>query len=705
MQVLLKSLRFLGIFLIISALVLSASGCSVQKFDTIVIKSSENYENTGNASRIYRNANTVRLASSDSAELYLDKDSGGIALISENTQKKWTSLPLFENTFASTFSAKVTDGEKIYILDSSAYMNEGKLTYKQTATGAVVTYSLKGGGRTLTLPVEFSLSGSYLEVSCNISDCILSEGLTLLSVSIMPFFGAVRYTAQDTDYSILQDYFLVPDGSGAIMYTAVQDEHSALTFSVYGKDYYEENIPAPVGAYGIIQKGAALAVTLTDGEENALIRAVRADADAKNINRIYPEFIITPVSKDKGETDIASSYNGKIAVTYEVLSRENASYTDVATSVRQTLIRSGLLSAEKCEDEYPLTLTFVASTDGKKGNTVADYQKIENILSILKGKGINEVNAVLSGAANGGLSASAVNNPGLLGSIGSRNDLRELLSYAHSQNFNVFAQTNLLTAKSSAYCEKGISGEYKTIEIKNPLSPYIGDEGFTLKYIGAKGIAEAANNILGFVDKFGFSGVCLADTAVSCHEVHSGAGGAYSAYNDVLTESLSAVSSETKLMLSGTPMNIAENADYLYNVSFETAESNTASYVAVPFVEAVIHGSVVYSGVPSNGSGVSLMNLLKSVEYGAVPHFLWVFNENSDKYYEYSLNDAVEFCLRAQQNLGDLTTQRITGHFMYEDGVYCTVYENGVRVYVNYNNYSVIIGEVSVMPYDYLRIG
>ena len=119
----------------------------------------------------------------------------------------------------------------------------------------------------------------------------------------------------------------------------------------------------------------------------------------------------------------------------------------------------------------------------------------------------------------------------------------------------------------------------------------------------------------------------------------------------------------------------------------------------------MLHGTFVYSGEASNSSAVAVISQLKAVEYGAVPHYCWNFNKNSDKYYEYSLTEAVDFCLKAKSELGDLTSKRITGHEKIADGVTCTVYEGDVRVYVNYNNYSVIIGEVAVMPYDYLRIG
>lgn len=702
MRVFVKTARLLCILLMISAVVLSISGCTAQSFDSIAINSIRSSEGGSNSFRVHDSSDNVKLAASESAELYLNKNNGGISLVSLYTGKKWTSLPVFENSFAASFSAKVTDGETVYILDSSAGIKNHKPSVEKTADGAVVNYELRWDALSITLPVEFSLKGASLEASVDMSSVVtLSDGLTVLSISMLPYLGAVRYTADTADHSVFGDYFLLPDGAGALMHTALEDENTVLTFSVYGKDYYEDNIPVSLGAYGIVQSGRGLSATVTEGEENAVIRVFRAGNDEKDVNRIYPEFIITPVSGEKGKVNIGKSYNGRIAVTYEVLSSENTSYTDIASSVRQALIRAGFMPDGNCENEYPLTISIVAGTDGKRSNVTADYQQIENLLGLLKGKGINEINAVLSGAFRGGLSASVTVRTKLMGALGSKKDLRTLLGFSQSQNFNFFAEANLLSSEKSLYCEKGVSGEYKVTDRKNPLSPYIGEESYTMKYLGTRGIAEGTNNILGFVSENGFSGVCVADSRISCHEAQ----GSYSAYNSSLQKNLSAISSETKLMLSGVPVNLIKNADYLYNVPTETAVEETAYYTAVPFIPAVIHGSFVYSSEPLNTSSVSAIELLKAVEYGAVPHYIWNFNENSDKFYEYTVNEAVEFCTKAKAELSDLTSKRITGHEKIADGVYCTLYEGGARVYVNYNNYSVIIGEISVMPYDYLRIG
>lgn len=706
MHIIKKSFRLISVLLILSAIILTC-GCSVfSGFDSITISYVESYENTANEYRVFDSQKAVKAVSSEAAELYFDKESGAVALLSRYTSKEWTSVPLFSNTFASSFVVSVLYEDTLYYLDTSSCSAEnGGISYKSTDSGIEVVYALKNEKVTVSLPVEFSLSGSYLDVSCDISLCSISENAKLISVEFLPYLGAVRYDADSIDYSVFGDYFLVPDGVGALMYTAVEDGISSRVFSVYGKDYYEESVPSYIGAYGIMQSGSALCVTVTEGEENALIKTYRAGADSQNINRIYPEFIITPLSGNYGKVKAGKSYNGKIGVSYEVLSEKDASYTEIASSVRQALIRNGFLPSEKCENEYPLYVSLVASTDGTKKNTVTSFQQAENLLSILKGKGINEINMVLLGAFEDGLEASAGDRLTFASSVGKLQDIEALLSYADSQQLNVFAGINLLTDKASLSVKKSISGEAKQTETTNPLSPYVGDDVFTLKYLGAAGISEGTKNILSFVDKNSFSGVCITDSYVSCYEESSSENGLYTGYSEALNGNLAALSAEAKLMLQGAGMNIIGNADYIYDVTFESYTENTGSYITVPFIPSVLHGSVIYSGTAANLSSVSKIQLLKSVEYGAVQQYLWVFSDSSDKYYEAELNDAVEFYLEARETLGDLSSKRITEHFMYESGVYCTGYEGGVRVYVNYNNYSVIIGEVSVMPYNYLRIG
>ena len=161
-------------------------------------------------------------------------------------------------------------------------------------------------------------------------------------------------------------------------------------------------------------------------------------------------------------------------MTYEFLSEKESSYTDVATSVRQSLVRAGLMTAEKCESVYPLTVSFVAGTDGSRKNTTATFGQAENLLTMLKGKGVNDIDMVLLGAFSDGLENSFSDKIRLNSNVGTEKELEELLSYAKAQSLDVYAGSALITGKSISGAVRGLSGSIKTVENINPLSPYIG---------------------------------------------------------------------------------------------------------------------------------------------------------------------------------------------------------------------------------------
>lgn len=51
--------------------------------------------------------------------------------------------------------------------------------------------------------------------------------------------------------------------------------------------------------------------------------------------------------------------------------------------------------------------------------------------------------------------------------------------------------------------------------------------------------------------------------------------------------------------------------------------AGSGAYVSVPFVPLVLHGIVDYAGEPINTETNLEETLLRSVEYGACPHFEW----------------------------------------------------------------------------------
>lgn len=688
--------------LVIAVILLTSCGVKTEKIADCSVRE---YVSGDAKYRSVTRRGSVKAGANDSAELYFDPDNGNISFYDRLSGDSWNSLPSFSNDFATNMVIKVLSGDTLYKLDFvSSISNKDSIAYEETDSGVRVTYTFRAEDISVSLPVEYILDGAFFKTVIDTAQIVCSEGASIVSVEFMPYMGAVRYSADSYNVNSFGDWFLVPDGPGGLLYTAVDDVNTqSLLFSVYGNPYYENAIDASIGAYAVKQGDALLSAVVTEGEENTLIRVYRACADSKNINRIYPEFIITPISGEKGTVSVGTPYTGKFTVVYETLESESADYIGAAISVRQILRSSGILSDYRNTDEYPLFVSLIGSTDGKKGTVSTSFSQAENLLTILKGKGINEINLILEGMFSGGLQQEKASSVSIPSAIGGQDEFEELCAYATSQKLNVFSGINLFSSSFAASSSKNISGSSSVFSVSNPLAPYIGESEYEMYHLSADDIE---GNVSGFINRFGKTGgqgVCILDTCKVLGDYSSG-------YNAADVSALyeggvSAVSVSSDVMLASSDMHTLTYADYIKDVSFYTSIPESGSYVAVPFIPAVLHSSVVYSGGAVNLGVAPILELLKSVEYGAVPYYVWCFNESSDKYYESALGDAVDFYLEARDELGDLTSRRITEHFMYADGVYCTGYEGGVRVYVNYNNYSVVIGDVAVLPYDYLRIG
>ncbi|MDR0326448.1 MAG: DUF5696 domain-containing protein, partial [Oscillospiraceae bacterium] len=116
----------------------------------------------------------------------------------------------------------------------------------------------------------------------------------------------------------------------------------------------------------------------------------------------------------------------------------------------------------------------------------------------------------------------------------------------------------------------------------------------------------------------------------------------------------------------------------------------------VPFYQLVVHGYIEYSGEPQNLSADKRISFLRSVEYGALPHYFGIYAPSSDLnrsvlagmfsacYLDW-LPEAAEQAEQAGRLHTAIAGKRMTGHEKLGEGVFRTTYENGVMVTVDYN--------------------
>lgn len=116
---------------------------------------------------------------------------------------------------------------------------------------------------------------------------------------------------------------------------------------------------------------------------------------------------------------------------------------------------------------------------------------------------------------------------------------------------------------------------------------------------------------------------------------------------------------------------------------------------------------LVLSGVPINTQNDIKLTALKCIEYGVVPNFSTVYencNENN-VLFDNAVNDIIKTYNEMSDALYSLEGQRITEHEKLGDSLFCTSYDNGVRVYVNYGDEARSVSGVTVKAQSCVRIG
>jgi len=173
---------------------------------------------------------------------------------------------------------------------------------------------------------------------------------------------------------------------------------------------------------------------------------------------------------------------------------------------------------------------------------------------------------------------------------------------------------------------------------------------------------------------------------------------------------LAKVSEGTKVMLNAGNEYAVAYADIVTNMPLGGPEY-TIIDKQVPFYQLAIHGFVDYTGEPLNLTANPEDELLKSAEYGAGLAFT-VMQENpftlqNTLYTQYFGSEYVA-CKdemyatynRYNSELGHVFNQEMTDHeFLTDTGlVTCTTYEDGTKVYVNYDYNDFKTPEGTVVP-------
>lgn len=746
--------------LIALALVLCVlfTSCTAENPSSMSLGETFTSENADNSFHT-QSADTQEIAVSDYLKMDIDKKTLSVSINDKNNNYTWNSLPEKSNDSAFTFGLTVYTQSGVHVLntqDNSVAF--GTASFEKNDNGVTVSYVLSDNKETaqknydeitkndiyVAFSVSYTLKEQSMTVTIDTANIKATPKSIISEIRVLPFLGA------SYDDSV-NDYFLIPDASGAVMYTAKDNaDTSSVSVNVYGDDPYlnftENSANTTVPVFGVKRNNNAFAAIITDADAQAVIKATKkTDSSPSKISAV---FTVTPTRTDKesGKVYYGSTYNEKISVVYKFLADGSADYMGMASAAREEFINKNTLPSASYEksDEIPFCISIIGSQDD---NTLTTIQQTTDILGILKGKGIDNIQLIYKGLLSGGFAQKNLYSSGIPSSSGGLESYRELYNYTQMLNYSLLTDVNIFSSSKSylptdsAYDITGEKASYKLINDlsfrdykESRLSTRIGTEtasvGFSKRnesmYAPTKGynmyltdISDLSENISAFLSGELYNsadGISVSDAG---HVLYSDNESSRQENLNTISAQLRAAGSSGKLSVKGGNIYTLYSASYVSDMNFDTFYPESEAYEPVPFVQAIIHGSTIYSGEPIDaGDPMYRYDMLRYIEYGAVPSFEWIYSSSNIFCYDgYLLNERIteitEYYEKANDALNSVSSAAMTEHKKITsdangkavDGVYCTSYSNGTQIYVNYTGTAVVTPEnIVVGAYDFVKI-
>lgn len=417
------------------------------------------------------------------------------------------------------------------------------------------------------------------------------------------------------------------------------------------------------------------------------------------------------------------------------LSKNSFTYVDVAKKTREFLKETWNIDKKiESSDEDLMNLKILVGSENIQSTSMfgqvkvmTTFSDVKDIYSTLSENGVNNVKISLLGWQSNGYFGNVTDKFDIESDFGGEDGLEELLKWASENNLNISADNNLLelyaepafgiSMKESLVKEPGT--DYYIFKAVNPAGVYVPGTGFY--YVSPSFFNdELLEEDIEGLKELGFANVDL-------QQVGDLVFTDYNPENALLRQQAIAYYSEWIQKYKEAFEDVAVYYGYDYAVKHADkildipTESSNLFFIdeAIPFVQIVYHGMIDFYCEPINRKDHPDSARLKAIEYGCLLSYE-ITKENPEelKYTLYndlfksefesddeevkSLRDDIIAAYKVAEELNAIRTATITNHYCVDVGtsennihggnVYCTEYDNGYKVYVNYGSSDYTVG-------------
>lgn len=608
--------------------------------------------------------------------------------------------------------------------------------FEKISQGFKATYSFSGEDG-FSIPLNITLGDNYVSAEVDIAN-ITEKDNVIYSLDLLPYFGA----GSTTD----SGYIFVPDGSGALInFNNKKSNVETYKENIYGRDatfssnqnpVKREDIKMPV--FGIKNGENAFLAVVDKGDSQGSISA-NVSGIKSSFNNVFTSFDIRKNdSFTVGQSGMSARttklyQKGKpridgCKINYYLLQGKEADYTGMAKSYREYLkTEKGLTESKEIKPQMYLDLYGAVrkqkSILGIPFNTIqplTTYKDAIDILKTLKQSKVNDIVVNYHDWNSDAIDSKIATSAATIGKLGGSKGFKKLVSYSKDNNIKLFPQVDFLKFSSGKFGFLKMSNQTKTLGVvpatifDYSLSTYFRDRSKPEYNL------LAPNKLNNVIDKFNKSYKDYEIGGIGLDSLTS------LVYSD-FTQSRLSTRAETErkwidslnLMKKdiGSVEASAPNAyalpyvDYILDVPSDSSHYYIEDET-IPFYQMVIRGIKPYSIEAFNFSADKDIQLLKAIETGANPHYVWIGEDTTvlkeTKYeglYSSDYKSWMDTAVSDYETIKNLYTKiqgsTIDKHEKLADGVFKTTFGSGASVIVNYSDNEYWIGNAIIPSKKY----
>lgn len=579
--------------------------------------------------------------------------------------------------------------------------------------------------------VELDLHEGGLRV--RIPDAGIAENGSagLASIAILPMFGAARQGDAG--------YMVIPDGSGAIVSfdsNHLKYENNGYYKPVYGYDLAVSSGPAlaeeriAVPAFGMVKPGNGYVQTVVSGAEDAAVAA--SPPGVLRLGYYRGGFAFQVRKAYIAKLDGAGYSIGKIEenrirsdreIRFDFVSGTDMSYARLAPLVYERLF--GRVEGQRTEqlDNSPLIRVMMSASRaegsllGQKEN-MASFAEVAALSRRILDAGIRSFRLSLAGWQEGGYLGSNPSSFEPSRDLGGREGLLALAAWAGQEGIGLSLADNLL----DLYRTGGVKlsreaarqpNRQLIVRVPRRATGQLAEEAQWHRMSVAVADNEAVDARLRKLKEWQSLNIdaerigddLFSDYNPSYPQRRSDTARYYTSWLERMREAGGTVGIEYGYAYA------VPAADRIMGIP--TASS--AHFMldqSIPFLQMIYHGSIDYYATPANRGHDPRRDLLRALEYGAIPSFELTYRDPDrlahtyydrlfSSRYDQWLTELGEAYAMWEGVLREVRDARLVDHRELGNEVYATAYSNGVQVFVNYGSRVYRAAGLTVEPMAY----